>query len=75
MLISFKVEKLVVAAIPALVETWTKGFGFELVDSEEKKSLNKINFMVFPETLMLKKSLYKPPSGNLRSLMVLAYYL
>lgn len=64
MLISFKVEKLVVAAIPALVETWTKGFGFELVDSEEKKSLNKINFMVFPETLMLKKSLYKPPSGD-----------
>ena len=58
MLISVKVEKLVVAAIPDLVDTWTKGFGFELVEESEKRSLSKINFMVFPGTVLLKKTLY-----------------
>ncbi|KAM6573955.1 hypothetical protein CsatA_022282 [Cannabis sativa] len=58
MLISFKVEKIVVAAIPDLIETWTEGFGFELVEDSEKKSLNKINMMVFPGTVLLKKTLY-----------------
>ncbi|PON98417.1 Methyltransferase [Trema orientale] len=58
MLMSFKVEKMVVAAIPDLVETWTKGFGFELVEDSEKDSLNKINLMVFPGTVLLKKPLY-----------------
>lgn len=56
MLISFKVEKLVISAIPDLVETWTKGFGFTPVSNSEKQSLNKINFMVFPGTILLKKT-------------------
>lgn len=59
MLISFKVEKLVITAIPDLVETWTKGFGFKPVDDEERKTLNKINLMVFPGTILLKKPLYQ----------------
>lgn len=59
MLISFKVQKLVISAIPELVETWTKGFGFIPVSVEEKRSLNNINFMVFPGTVLLKKSLYE----------------
>ncbi|XP_062096968.1 increased DNA methylation 1 [Humulus lupulus] len=58
MLISFKVEKIVVAAIPDLIATWTEGFGFELVEDTEKQSLNKINLMVFPGTVLLKKTLY-----------------
>ena len=58
MLISFKVEKLVVSAIPDLVETWTEGFGFTPVSNDEKRSLNKINLMVFPGTILLKKPLY-----------------
>ena len=58
MLISVKVEKLVVAAIPDLVETWTKGFGFMPVDDIEKQKLNKINLMVFPGTVLLEKPLY-----------------
>ncbi|KAL1350050.1 hypothetical protein HN51_026506 [Arachis hypogaea] len=59
MLTSVKVEKLVVAAIPDLVETWTKGFGFTPVDAAEKQKFNKINFMVFPGTVLLEKPLYK----------------
>ncbi|GAV64061.1 PHD domain-containing protein [Cephalotus follicularis] len=59
MLISFKVEKLVISAIPNLVETWTQGFGFQPVEEGEKKTLNKINLMVFPGTVLLKKPLYK----------------
>lgn len=58
MLMSFKVKKLVIAAIPSLVETWTEGFGFVTVENEEKQSLHKFNLMVFPGTVLLKKALY-----------------
>lgn len=59
MLKSFKVEKLVISAIPSLVETWTNGFGFKPLEDTEKKSLSTINLMVFPGTVWLKKHLYK----------------
>jgi hypothetical protein len=58
MLMSVKVEKLVVSAIPDLVETWTKGFGFVPVGDIEKRRLKKLNLMVFPGTVLLEKSLY-----------------
>lgn len=56
---SFKVEKLIIAAIPNLVSTWTEGFGFKPVEDSEKHSLNKISLMVFPGTVLLKKHLYE----------------
>ncbi|KAK8633376.1 hypothetical protein V6N13_014222 [Hibiscus sabdariffa] len=59
LLISFKVERLVITAIPNVVETWTKGFGFKPVEDEERKSLDKINLMVFPGTILLSKPLYQ----------------
>ncbi|GAU38413.1 hypothetical protein TSUD_52380 [Trifolium subterraneum] len=58
MLMSVKVEKLVVSAIPDLVETWTKGFGFVPVGDIEKQRLKKLNLMVFPGTVLLEKPLY-----------------
>lgn len=58
MLISVKVEKLVIAAIPDLAETWTKGFGFIPVSDIEKQRLKRINLMVFPGTVLLEKPLY-----------------
>ncbi|KAG8364871.1 hypothetical protein BUALT_Bualt18G0043500 [Buddleja alternifolia] len=58
-LTSLKVEKLVVSAIPTLVETWTVGFGFEPLEEDERKSLSKINLMVFPGAVWLKKPLYE----------------
>lgn len=66
MLISLKVEKLVVAAISDLVETWTIGFGFVPMEEDEKRSLSKINFMVFPGTIMLKKTLYVNQASDLQ---------
>ncbi|KAL5990184.1 hypothetical protein ACLOJK_011081 [Asimina triloba] len=57
MLKSFKVEMLVLTAIPALVETWTAGFGFELMSNKEKEQLTRINLMTFPGTTLLKKTL------------------
>lgn len=59
MLISLKIEKLVLAAIPSLEETWTGGFGFQPLEEKEKESLKNINLMVFPGTIKLKKPLYQ----------------
>ncbi|KAH9723001.1 Increased DNA methylation 1 [Citrus sinensis] len=67
MLTSFKVEKLIISAIPSLVETWTKGFGFKPVDKDEKKTLNKVNLMVFPGTVLLKKTLYGDQKADAQS--------
>lgn len=58
MLTSLKVEKLVISAIPDLVETWTKGFGFKPIDDMERQRLNKLNLMVFPGTMLLEKPLH-----------------
>ncbi|XP_057531300.1 increased DNA methylation 1 [Amaranthus tricolor] len=66
MLISLKVEKLVITAISDVVETWTIGFGFVPVEEEEKRSLNNINLMVFPGTVMLKKMLYVNQATDLQ---------
>ncbi|KAA8526770.1 hypothetical protein F0562_009001 [Nyssa sinensis] len=59
MLKSFKVEKLVISAIPNLVETWTVGFGFKPLEDDERRSFSNINLMVFPGTIWLKKPLYE----------------
>ncbi|XP_016581144.2 increased DNA methylation 1 isoform X1 [Capsicum annuum] len=64
MLKSFKVEKIVLSAIPGLVETWTCGFGFEPLEDCEKQSLSHINLMVFPGTVWLKKSLFQAADAD-----------
>ncbi|XP_009775403.1 increased DNA methylation 1 [Nicotiana sylvestris] len=64
MLNCFKVEKLVISAIPSLVETWTAGFGFELLEDSEKQNLSHINLMVFPGTVWLKKSLFQAAEAD-----------
>ncbi|KAL3508753.1 hypothetical protein ACH5RR_028154 [Cinchona calisaya] len=61
---SLKVEKLVISAIPGLVETWTEGFGFEPLEDYEKRSLSNINLMVFPGTVWLKKPLCENKSDQ-----------
>ncbi|KAG6421393.1 hypothetical protein SASPL_117944 [Salvia splendens] len=67
MLKSLKVEKLVISAIPDLVDTWTLGFGFERVEEEEMQSLSKTNLMVFPGAVWLKKMLYDNHSTDERN--------
>ncbi|KAK1309676.1 hypothetical protein QJS10_CPA08g01199 [Acorus calamus] len=49
------VKMMVISAIPHIIDTWTMGFGFQLMDDEEKRQLSNINFMVFPGTVLLKK--------------------
>nr|XP_043628743.1 increased DNA methylation 1-like isoform X2 [Erigeron canadensis] len=56
---SLKIEKLVLSAIPSLVDTWTNSFGFMHLEVEEKKTLSKTNMMVFPGTVWLKKPIYQ----------------
>lgn len=58
MLKSLKVEKLVVSAIPSLVDTWRDGFGFSPLEPHERKTLTNTNLMVFPGTVWLKKQMY-----------------
>lgn len=57
MLRSFKVEMIVLSAIPSLVETWISGFGFSVITAEEKKQLHDVNLMLFPGSVMLQKKL------------------
>ncbi|XP_043701394.1 increased DNA methylation 1-like [Telopea speciosissima] len=66
MLKSFKVEKLVLAAIPNLVDTWTLGFGFEPLEDRDRTQLNKINLMVFPGATLLKKSLCETKATDIK---------
>ncbi|WOH05889.1 hypothetical protein DCAR_0625312 [Daucus carota subsp. sativus] len=55
---SVKIDKLVMSAVPALVDTWTKGFGFELLEDDERRAMRQTaNLMVFPGTVWLKKLL------------------
>ncbi|KAI3872796.1 hypothetical protein MKX03_018999 [Papaver bracteatum] len=66
LLISFKVKMLVITAIPSLVDTWTEGFGFIPMEDEEKKQLSSINFMIFPGTILLRKSLYEKDACKIK---------
>ena len=80
MLISLKVEKLVIAAVPELVGTWTASFGFIPMEDAEKISFRKINLMVFPGTIMLKKTLYishpaAVPQGQVHCILICFYLL
>ncbi|KAL6543303.1 hypothetical protein OROHE_010823 [Orobanche hederae] len=59
MLKALKVEKLVISAIPTLVDTWTIGFGFQPLEEDEMRSLCKLNLMVFPGAVWLIKPLYE----------------
>ncbi|KAL8087856.1 hypothetical protein AgCh_037846 [Apium graveolens] len=58
MLRSINIDKLVMSAVPALVETWTEGFGFERLEDDERRAMRRTaNLMVFPGTVWLQKSL------------------
>ncbi|KAL6538312.1 hypothetical protein OROGR_012300 [Orobanche gracilis] len=59
MLKALKVEKLVISAIPTLVDTWTIGFGFQPLEEDETRSLCKLNLMVFPGAVWLIKPLHE----------------
>ncbi|XP_068660695.1 uncharacterized protein [Aristolochia californica] len=76
MMRSFKVEVLVISAIPSLVDTWVSGFGFKPMEEKEKQQLKNVNLMMFPGTVLLLKHLnragpseikHKRPKGEFAS--------
>ncbi|CAN7058548.1 unnamed protein product [Brassica rapa subsp. trilocularis] len=56
---SLKVDKLIIPAVPELMDTWTSGFGFTPVSESARKTIKNLNLVVFPGVDMLEKSLAK----------------
>ncbi|KAG6552489.1 hypothetical protein Mapa_005909 [Marchantia paleacea] len=59
MLRSVGVERLVLPAVPELLETWTGAFGFMNMQGSERLQLMDLNIIAFPGTSLLYKPLDK----------------
>ncbi|XVF39805.1 hypothetical protein PTKIN_Ptkin01aG0061800 [Pterospermum kingtungense] len=57
-LVELGVEKLVLPAVPGVVNTWTKKFGFSVMTDDERSELNlQYTFLDFEGTIMCQKLL------------------
>lgn len=61
MLKSIGVEKLILPAVPELLETWIGAFNFQKINLQETRELSKLSLMTFPGTTLLQKHL---PAGS-----------
>ncbi|XP_057868498.1 uncharacterized protein LOC131075669 isoform X1 [Cryptomeria japonica] len=57
MLLSLQVEKLILPAVPDLLQTWTVAFGFNPLEVSHKNEIRHLNLMVFPGTDLLQKQI------------------
>ncbi|KAH7439769.1 hypothetical protein KP509_04G075300 [Ceratopteris richardii] len=57
MLRSIGVEKLILPAVPELLDTWMGAFNFIKITPEETRELSKLSLMTFPGTVLLQKYL------------------
>ncbi|KAI9200530.1 hypothetical protein LWI28_009480 [Acer negundo] len=64
-LIELGVERLILPAVPALVETWTTKFGFSKMTDNERLQFLDYTFLDFPDTTMCHKLLAKTLQLNL----------
>ncbi|ONK57499.1 uncharacterized protein A4U43_C09F1130 [Asparagus officinalis] len=56
---SLHVEKLIIPAIPDMLETWTTSFSFKPLEPSHKEEVKNLSLMVFAETTLLQKSLQR----------------
>jgi len=56
------VERLVLPAVPAVLETWTKSFGFAQMSNFDRSQFLDCAFLDFQETVMCQKLLTRIPS-------------
>ncbi|XP_058088661.1 uncharacterized protein LOC131235489 isoform X2 [Magnolia sinica] len=60
MLSSLHVEKLIIPAIPDLLETWMTSFSFKPLELSHREEIKNLVMIVFAETILLQKSICKP---------------
>lgn len=56
------VERLVLPAVPAVLETWTKSFGFAQMTNFDRSQFLDCAFLDFQETVLCQKLLTRIPS-------------
>ncbi|XP_026429222.1 uncharacterized protein LOC113325227 [Papaver somniferum] len=56
-----EVERLILPAIPQVLQTWTTSFGFSKMTSSERSEFLKYSFLDFPDTTMCQKILRMSP--------------
>jgi len=59
------VERLVLPAVPDMLETWTNSFGFAKMTNFERSQFLDCAFLEFQETVMCQKLLTRSPSPKL----------
>ncbi|KAG0458589.1 hypothetical protein HPP92_023746 [Vanilla planifolia] len=62
LLVSLGVERLLLPAVPQLLETWTTKFGFAILNNADRLSLLNYTFLNFQDTTMCQKRLGEAPS-------------
>ncbi|KAB1225748.1 hypothetical protein CJ030_MR1G029250 [Morella rubra] len=64
MLMELEVKRLVLPAIPSVLNTWTTSFGFTKMTDFERVQFLDFTFLDFPDTVMCQKLLRKNPSAD-----------
>lgn len=61
MLMQLGVERLVLPAVPSVLNTWTTSFGFSTMTASERLQFLDYTFLDFQGTIMCQKQLMKNP--------------
>lgn len=62
------VERLVLPAVPSVLNTWTNSFGFKEMGCDERLKFLDYTFLDFQGTIMCQKELLSVPSAELSTL-------
>ncbi|GAB4832152.1 hypothetical protein Ancab_006169 [Ancistrocladus abbreviatus] len=69
-LVALGVERLILPAVPSVLNTWTTAFGFSQMTKSERSEFLGYTFLDFQDTVMCQKLLKKLPSCEFRMLKV-----